>query len=165
MKIRCATTNDLEALVDIYNQAIKAGQKTADTEFVTIESRRSWFDSHPAKQYPLLVAEIDSVVAGYLTISGYRTGRLALRHTGEVSYYIHFDYHRQGVGSHLMKYAIELCPSIKIKSLIAILMDCNQGSVGLLEKYGFKKWGHMPKIADYDGVEVGQLYYGLRVRN
>ncbi|RTZ62699.1 MAG: N-acetyltransferase [Aquificaceae bacterium] len=163
MNIRLANIDDQEALVDIYNQAITAGQKTADTEWVTLESRRAWFDDHPAEQYPLLVAEIDHVIAGYLTISGYRTGRLALRYTGEVSYYIHFDYHRQGVGSSLMEHAIALCPSIQIKTLIAILMDCNQGSIGLLKKYGFKEWGHMPKIADYDGLEVGQLYYGLRV--
>ena len=33
----------------------------------------------------------------------------------------------------------------------------------LLEKYHFEKWGEMPRIVDFDGVEVGQLYYGLRL--
>ena len=31
MNLRIATLNDLDAIVDIYNQAITAGQKTADT--------------------------------------------------------------------------------------------------------------------------------------
>jgi len=139
VNIRIATGVDMQALVDIYNQAIAVGQRTADTELVTLEGRREWFESHPPAQYPLLVAEKDNIIVGYLTISAYRAGRLALRHTAEVSYYIHFDYHRQGVGSRLVQYAIELCPSIQIKSLIAILMDCNQGSIALLEKHGFKE--------------------------
>ena len=164
MKIRIAIRDDMEQLVDIYNQAIVVGKHTADTELVTAEGRQEWFENHPPEQYPLFVAEKEDRVIGYLTISAYRAGRLALQHTAEVSYYIHFDYHRQGVGSKLMQAAIEHCPKIKIKSLIAILMDCNRGSIRLLEKYGFQKWGHMPNIADYgDGVEVGQFYYGLRV--
>ena len=47
--------------------------------------------------------------------------------------------------------------------LFAIILDSNQGSIRLLEKYGFKKWGHLPRVADFDGIEVGHLYYGLRI--
>ena len=88
---------------------------------------------------------------------------MALRYTAEVSYFVHFEHHRQGIASKLLKHAIGMCPSLKIKNLFAILIDSNQGSIRFLEKYGFEKWGHMPRVAEYDGIEVGHLYYGLRI--
>ena len=57
-----------------------------------------------------------------------------------------------------------MCPSLKIKTLFAILLDSNRGSIRLLTNHGFVKWGHMPKIADFNGIEVGHLYYGLRIK-
>ena len=163
MNIRIAKLEDLAAIVDIYNQAIAAGQKTADITPVTIDDRREWFSDHTPDTYPILVAEDDNVVVGYLTISAYRPGRKALRYTAEVSYYVHFEYHRQGIASNLLQHAIGMCPSLRIKTLFAILLDSNQDSIRLLEKYGFEKWGHMPREADFDGIEVGHQYYGLRI--
>ena len=163
MDIRIAKLEDLKMIVHIYNQAISAGQLTADTMPVTIEDRKQWFEEHSPGKYPILIEERDELIIGYLTISAYRPGRAALRHTAEVSYFVDFDFHRQGVASRLLKHAIDLCPSLQIKTLFAILMESNTASIEHLKKFGFEKWGHMPRVADYDGIEVGQLYYGLRV--
>ena len=163
ISIRPATPEDLESVVVIYNQAIAAGQKTADTEPVSIDDRRDWLDAHPRDKYPIIVAEENGTVIGYLSISAYRPGRGALRHTAEVSYYVHFEHHRRGVASALLKHAIKLCPSLDIKNLFTILIESNEASIGLLEKHGFEKWGYMPRVAEYAGTEVGQVYYGLRI--
>lgn len=163
MNIRIARMEDLGALVEIYNQAIAVGQKTADLTPVSVEDRKAWFEQHAPSQYPLLAAEQDGVILGYLTLSPYRPGRMALRHTAEVSYYVHFEHHRQGVASQLLREAIDLCPALQIRTLFAILIDSNQASVRLLEKFGFEQWGHLPRVAEFDGVEFGHLYYGLRV--
>ncbi len=163
MDIRIAQMDDLEAMVEILNQSINAGELNAYTELTTTGERLSWFNEHKPEKYPILVAEIDNKVVGYASISPYRADRSALRFTGEISYYLHFDYHRRGIGSKLMGSIIELCPSCEIKTLFAILMDNNESSIGLLEKYGFERWGHMPGVVDFDGKELGHLYYGLRV--
>ena len=42
---------------------------------------------------------------------------------------------------------------LKIKTLFAILLDINTSSIAILKKFGFSKWGHMPRVADFDGVE------------
>ena len=55
MKIRIAEPEDLEAIVDIYNQAIAVGQKTADTTAVSTESREDWFHNHIPDKYPIYV--------------------------------------------------------------------------------------------------------------
>ena len=163
MNIRIARVDDLGPIVDIYNQAIAAGQKTADITPVTVDDRKQWFEDHTPSKYPILVAEENGSVVGYLTISGYRPGRMALRYPAEVSYFIDSGHHRRGIASRLLEYAIDLSPSLQIKTLFAILLDGNEGSIRLLEKFGFQKWGHMPRVADFDGTEVGHLYYGLRI--
>jgi phosphinothricin acetyltransferase len=50
-----------------------------------------------------------------------------------------------------------------IKTLFAIILDDNEASVKLIEKCGYEKWGHLPGVAVFDGVEAGHLYYGKRV--
>ena len=120
MNIRTAQTADLQAIAEIYNQAVIAGQKTADISPVTVEDRKQWFENHAPDAHPLLVAEDNNLIVGYCTTSPYRPGRMALRHTAEVSYYIHFDHHRRGIATQLLKHAIEICPSIGIKTLFAM---------------------------------------------
>lgn len=163
MNVRTAKRNDLGRLVDIYNQAIQAGRRTAHTTPFTVEERIPWFEEHRADIYPILVVDNGSDVLGYLTISPYRQGRMALRYTAEVSSYVDFSRHHQGVGTILLQHAINRCPSLGIKTLIAILLGSNEASIALLTKFGFEQWGCMPKAADFDGVELDHLYYGKRV--
>ena len=164
IKIDFAQQEDQQAMLDIYNQAIASGRNTADTELLTLEDRLEWFKSHTPDQYPLLVAKEGDVVVGYLTLSAYRYGRKALINTAEISYYIHFDHHRKGIASQLINKALEMCPSLHIETLISILISCNQGSIKILEKYGFEEWGSMPDIVKLEGINCSHLYYGLHLK-
>ena len=47
--------------------------------------------------------------------------------------------------------------------LIAMLLDKNPASIGLLQKFGFKEWGRMPGIARIDDQTADHLYYGLEL--
>lgn len=163
MNIRTARLDDLGALDDIYNQAILAGGRTAHTQALTTQQRAAWFDEHPAASHPILVAAIDNTVVGYLSISPYRPGRMALAATAEVSFYIDFAYQRQGLASLLLQHAIALCPAMNIRTLLAILLEVNQGSIRLLQKHGFAEWGYLPGVAEFDDVTMGQLVYGLSI--
>jgi phosphinothricin acetyltransferase len=165
VKIALAQQEDLEGVVDIYNQAIKAGYCTADIEPFSIDQREVWFESHNPKKFPLLVAKEGRMILGYLAISPYREGRKAVRHTAEVSYYIHYKHHHKGIASQLMRHALELLPSLKIKYLIAILLGCNEGSIKLLEKFGFVQWGCFPKIVEFGDDKIDHLYYGLNIKS
>jgi len=162
MEIRNARLADLADIVAIYNQAVRE-KATADTDSVTVEQRRNWFERHVADRRPILVAAEDHRVVGWCGLSDYRPGRAAVRHTAEISYYVHSAHRRKGVASALVAEAIRRSPELKIRTLFAILLDSNAASVGLLEKFGFRRWGHMPDVADLDGLELGHLYYGRRV--
>jgi phosphinothricin acetyltransferase len=163
MLIRLARIEDLPEIVAIYNQSIPSQRSTGDTQPVQVEERKNWFLEHTAEKYPIFIAETDGQIAGWCSLSAYRPGRAALRHTAEISYYIAQEYHRQGVATALIEHAIAACPELEIKNLFAIVLERNTASLKLLEKMGFEKWGYLPRVADFDGEETGHLYYGQHV--
>ena len=163
VQTRVAVENDLPAITEIYNHAVALGSATADLAPVSVENRRAWLATHDPERYPVFVAEEAGLIKGWCSLSAYRPGRMALRHTAEISYYIHKDFKGLGIGSRLISDVIDRCPSLEIRVLFAILLDINTTSVGILEKFGFEQWGHLPGVADFDGEVCGQLYYGRRV--
>ncbi len=125
-----------------------------------VEDRLTWFAEHRPKEHPIFVADVDGQIAGWCSLSAYRSGRAALRFTAEISYYIALAFHRQGIGAALVEHALAACPALQIRHVFAIVLEGNQASTRLLEKMGFEQWGYLPSVADFDGKEVGHLYYG-----
>ena len=158
--IRPATEDDLPGITEIYNQAVAMQGATAHTSPVSLDERRDWLRDHIPDRYPVFVAPRASGIAGYCSLSAYRPGRMALRHTAEISYYVHEDYQGQGVGTALIEHALAEAPRLGFRSLFAILLDKNPRSIGLLQKFGFEQWGHMPDVADFAGARCGHLYFG-----
>jgi len=154
---RIARENDLPRLVDIYNQAIEEGGFTADLEPFTVAQRQSWFDSHQHGAFRIYVVETDGDVAGYLYFSPWRSGRAALRHVAEVSYYLDRNARGKGLGSRLLAHGLELARQSGLRYLLAILLESNVASRGLLEKHGFSLAGTLPEIAELDDATCGQL--------
>lgn len=161
--IRIAQPTDLPRLTDIYNQAIATRRCTADTELFSVEARQPWFNAHNPQRHPIYVS-VDQAgeISGYLSVSSYRE-RPALDRTGEVSYYIDSACRGRGLGSTLMAHAIEQAPRLGKKILIAILLEWNTPSIGLLTKFGFERWGRLPEAAEIDGQVCAHVYYGRKV--
>ena len=160
MLIRIAQVDDLPAIVEIYNQSIPSKQSTGDTQPLRVQDRMDWFAEHRPEEHPIFVAEVEGQVVGWCSLSAYRPGRAALRFTSEISYYISYVYHRQGIATALVGHALAACPRLGIRHVFAIVLEGNQASLNLLQKMGFEQWGYLPNVADFDGREVGHLYYG-----
>ncbi len=138
--IRIAAPTDLPRLVEIYNQAIASQSATADTIPFSVEARRGWFTAHVPDAYPIYVCvDENHRVIGYICLSPYRN-RPALARTAEVSYYLDYSRHGQGVGSALLRYALEDAGRIGKKVYLAILPEGNTGSIRLLEKRKHYVW-------------------------
>jgi L-amino acid N-acyltransferase YncA len=163
MRIRIAKKTDLESLTRIFNQAVLSGFSTAHTIALRPEERLDWMDKHEPGDYPIFVAEAGTEILGWISVSAYRPERMALRFTKEISYYVDEQFHRKGIGSKLIKHVIEEAEKLEIKTLIAIVLERNQASIALLEKLNFSRWGHLPNVADFNGVECGHLYFGRRI--
>jgi phosphinothricin acetyltransferase len=130
---------------------------------VRVEDREAWFCDHPSGTHPIYVAEVDGKPAGWCSLSAYRPGRAALRYTAEISYYVEETHRRRGIATALVRHALAACPGLRIRNLFAIVLEHNASSIRFLEKEGFQKWGFLPRVADFDGDECGQYYYGIRI--
>jgi len=159
--IRKLQEQDIEAVNIIYNQAIEA-KLNAYLQTISLTERLAWFKKRDNQLYPSFIFEQDKEVLGWLYFSPYRSGRGALAQVGEVSYYVHQQYHRQGIGYSLLKYGIEIASEYQFKHMIAILLSTNTASIRLLEKLDFEKWGKIPHIVIRpDSINADHLYYGL----
>jgi L-amino acid N-acyltransferase YncA len=131
---RYVLENDLAEIVEIYNQAILTKSVTGDLTPFKTDEKRKWFFEHKSNTYPILVAVFNNKIVGWISISPYRLGREALNKTVEVSFYIHNNFQKKGIGDMLLKEIIIKCQEIGYKTIFAILFETNIGSIKLLEK-------------------------------
>jgi L-amino acid N-acyltransferase YncA len=159
---RIARPDDLPAIVDIYNSTIQSRMVTADTEPVSLDSRRAWFDEHRPDRYPLWVVEEAGQLVGWLSYSPFHT-RPAYAHTAEVSIYLHEAVRGRGLGSYLLAQAIAFAPQLRIHTLVGLVFGHNLASLKLFERFGFERWADMPRVAELDGIERDLIIVGKRV--
>ncbi|HJV51161.1 MAG TPA: GNAT family N-acetyltransferase [Noviherbaspirillum sp.] len=159
---RLARFDDLPAIVAIYNSTVASRQVTADTEPVTVESRRAWFAEHTPERRPLWVAEDEGRVIGWLSYSNFY-GRPAYSGTAELSIYIHEDARGKGLGRYFLQQAIDFAPNISVHTLLGFIFGHNTPSLKLFEVFGFERWAHMPRVATLDGIERDLVIVGKRV--
>lgn len=162
LRLRNAELEDLPAIVDIYNSTIPSRMVTANTEPVSVESRIQWFNDHSPKFRPLWIAEYDGNICGWISFQSFY-GRPAYHATAEISIYIHTDYRGKKLGAFLLQKAIDACPELNIKTLLGFIFAHNEPSLKLFQRFGFQKWGHLPNIAELDGIERDLIIVGRRI--
>ncbi len=160
--IRDAREHDLPAIVAIYNAAIPGRMATADTEPISVESRRAWLTDRLPDRHPLWVWEERGQVLGWLSFGKFY-GRPAYGATAEVSIYVDPAEQRHGIARGLMQQAIARAPALGLTTLLGFIFAHNTGSVALCERFGFARWGHLPRVAVLDRVERDLLILGLRL--
>lgn len=162
--IRTAREKDLAAIDHIYNQAISAGFHTAHLSPLSSEQRMQWFLNHSKEEYPVYLFEEDDKVLGWASLSHYRKGREGLAEVAELSFYVDFDHHGEGIGSRLVDYCLKQAPGLNKRVLLAIIIEGNRASIGLLEKFGFERWGYLPEVIHHQEEKRGQVYMGKIIR-
>jgi phosphinothricin acetyltransferase len=163
LNIRFSENKDLKDIINIYNQAVKAGNATADTLELKDNDRINWFLEHTNDKYPIYILELNNSVIGWGSISPYRKGREGLKETAEISYYLNYNYHGKGYGKKLIEFMMADCKRLGIKNLVALLLEINKKSSQILEGFGFSRWGFLPDIVNLNGVRCGHLIYGKKV--
>lgn len=163
IRIREACEEDLPTILGIYNASIPERIATADTQPVTVESRREWLREHTTQAHPLWVAEIDGQVVGWVSLSHFIHDRPAYASTAEISLYVAPEYRHQGIGRQLTQALIDYCPGVGIKTLVALIFGHNTPSLRLCEQLGFERWGFLPGIAELDGVSRDLVILGKKL--
>jgi phosphinothricin acetyltransferase len=159
---RIANREDLEEIVAIYNSTIPSRIVTADLEPISVESRYGWFEQHTPHRRPLWVVELPHGIVGWLSLSDFY-GRPAYHRTAEVSVYVRAEDRRNGVGAFLLSHAIAQSPVLAIDNLIGFIYGHNTPSLRLFERFGFVRWGELPRVCVLDGVERDVVVVGRRI--
>lgn len=163
MIIRYATFADLPSIVEIYNSTIPSRMVTADTEPVTVDERREWFEKHSPEKRPIWVVESEGKIAGWMAFHSFY-GRKAYDATAEISIYLHESARGKGIGSKLLERAEVLAKPLGIKTFLGYIFAHNEPSLKLFRKAGFTDWGKLPDIATLDGIERSLLILGKRIQ-
>jgi phosphinothricin acetyltransferase len=160
--VRDATEADLPAIVEIYNATIAGHMVTADNMPVSVDSRLAWFRGHNSQTRPLWVVIDAERICAWLSFSSFH-GRPAYKPTAEVSIYVAESHRRRGVGRGLLERAIAEAPACEIRNVVGFIWAHNAPSLQLFEAYGFEHWGHLPRVAELDGIERDLIIVGRRV--
>ena len=159
--LRDALPSDLPAIVAIYNETIPSRRVTADTEPVSVESRRAWLSEHSPTRRPLWVVD-DGAIAAWLSFSSFY-GRPAYDTTAEISIYVDASRRRSGLGRALLAHALTQAPAIGVETLLGFIFGHNEPSLRLFEKHGFARWGTLPRVARLDDVARDLVIFGRAV--
>ena len=160
VRIRDAVEADLPAIVEIYNATVPTRMVTAELEPTTVEARLPWFREHSPDHHPFWVAEADGGVIGWLNFKKLLP-RAAYRGTAEISVYVDERFRRRGIAQQLLEQAIARAQSLGITTLVGLIFGHNEPSLKLFERFGFKRWGFLPGVAQLDGVKRDLVVVGL----
>jgi L-amino acid N-acyltransferase YncA len=156
INMRSAKEADMPRVAEIYNQAIDLGYVTADTEHVSVESRKEfWLTLTQKQDRPFWVAENDGKVVGFFYFRNFYD-RPAYRITAEIGIYIDISEKGKGLGKLILDYCIKQAPEMGIENILALIFASNKNSMALFEKAGFEKKGEFKDIARY-GVGYNDL--------
>ena len=144
MEIRDATTGDAAAIAEIYNDAVLTTTASFDMEPKPVDDRARWIAAR-SPVHPVLVAEIDGVIAGWGALSPY-SERPAYAATVEVSAYIAPAYRGQRLGSALTAALIERGRLAELHVLLARICTENEASIAMVRALGFSEAGTMHEV-------------------
>jgi len=140
IKIRPYQAEDTQAILDIINYNILNSTALYDYNVRSYEQQKTILDDKINKGFPVIVAELDGVVAGFGMYSEFRF-REAYKYTVEHSVYVNNDFHGKGIGKILLQELIVLAKKQGLHTMVAVIDAENQSSVVFHEKFGFTTAG------------------------
>jgi L-amino acid N-acyltransferase len=149
--IRRAELTDVEAITEVYNEAILTTTATFDTEPKLAAERAEWLSSRD-ERHPVLVALLGERVVGWSALSRW-SDRRAYDDTAETSCYMKSEFRGGGIGRKLKQATIEEASRLGFHTLIARVADGSEESLHLNESMGYVRVGTLKEV----GRKFGRL--------
>ncbi|GHA39947.1 phosphinothricin N-acetyltransferase [Streptomyces tauricus] len=143
VQVRPGVATDLGTLTDIYNHYVRETPITFDTAVFTPEERRPWLLSHPEDGPHRLMVAVDADsqrILGYATSSAFRP-KPAYETSVEVTVYLAPGAGGRGVGTLLYSALFDALKGEDIHRAYAGIVQPNEASVRLHERFGFRYLG------------------------
>ena len=157
--IRKVKLEDAKQICDIYNHYVVNTAISFEEEAVSEEElgRRI---SAVTRSYPWIVYSEEGRIKGYAYASSWKE-RAAYRHTAEVTIYVEKGDLGRGLGTMLLERLIEELRAMHIHVAMAVIALPNDKSVGLHEKFGFRKVAHFTEVGFKQGSWIDVGYWEL----
>jgi L-amino acid N-acyltransferase YncA len=143
-----AQRDDAATIAAIYNEGIQRRVATFETRLRAEADIANWFDTD---QYPILVAELENHVVGWVSASSYRP-RDCYAGVAEFSIYVATTAQGRGIGGQLMAAFISACEEKGLWKLVSRIFVENTASRQLCQRFGFREVGIYEKHAQLDGI-------------
>ncbi|WP_425254626.1 GNAT family N-acetyltransferase [Janthinobacterium sp. NFX145] len=163
MQIRDAHAGDIEAILDIYNDAVSHTLAIWNERTVDAANRAAWLADRQRAGYPVLVAiDAQGTVAGYASFGDWRPFE-GFRHTVEHSVYVRADSRGAGVGKALMTELIARACGLGKHVMVAGIEAGNAGSIALHKQLGFEEVGLMRQVGTKFGAWLDLAFLQLQL--
>ncbi|HLK28602.1 MAG TPA: GNAT family N-acetyltransferase [Puia sp.] len=145
VQIRPATENDLQQMLDIYNEIIANTTAVFQYDPHSLEMRKEWFAQKQKDGFPVFVAEENGEVLGFSTIGPFRNWQ-AYQYSVENSVYVRSDLRGKGIGKLLLQATINAAKEMKMHTIIAGIDASNEASIAMHEQFGFEQVAYFKEV-------------------
>jgi L-amino acid N-acyltransferase YncA len=146
--VRHAHERDAAGIADIYNQGIRSRSATFETRERSPDEIVAWLGN---PRHPVLVAEREGEVVGWVAASSYRS-RECYAGIVEFSVYVDAAARRRGVADSLMTRFIPEVRGTGAWKIVSRIFPENTASLALCYRHGFRVVGTYLRHARLDGV-------------
>lgn len=161
-KIRLATENDSESLLNIYGEYIRNTAVTFEIDIPSVVEFSNRI-SNVLESNPWIVCEINGENVGYAYASMHRE-RAAYQWSVDVTVYINPQFHRKHIATALYTALIELLKIQGYYNAYAGVSLPNVNSEGFHEFFGFKPVGVFRKVGYKFGEWRDVKWFELRIQ-
>jgi L-amino acid N-acyltransferase len=137
IKIRKYEIKDTQEILNIINFNILNSVSLYDYNIRTFEQQKSILEDKIAKNFPVIVSEVNGNCVGFGMYSEFRF-REAYKFTVEHSVYVSEDFNGKGIGKLLLLELISLAKKQGLHTMIGVIDSENQNSIDFHKKYGFE---------------------------
>lgn len=152
MAIRAATSEDIPAMLSIYQYFVEQTAVSFEYVLPTHEAFLRRFEEHVA-QYPWLVWDEEGRVLGY-AYAGRAFERAAYSWNAEISCYLAPEARRRGIGSQLYKRIEDILKDQGCRKVFAVVTSANEASLAFHEALGY----HQTAVYHDVGYKLGKWY-------
>jgi L-amino acid N-acyltransferase len=145
IEIRPAGTDDLQAMLAIYNHAIINTTAVYDYQPRTSDAQRQWFETKQAQRLPVLVAVDNATIIGFGSFGPFRPWP-AYQFTVENSLYVDSAFRRKGAGTALLASLVTAAHTAGYHTMVAGIDATNKASLALHRKAGFEPVAHFREV-------------------
>jgi phosphinothricin acetyltransferase len=159
--VQCSFERHADAILDIFNEAIRNSTALYDYQPRSLQSMEGWFEAKRSGCFPVI--GVEDVGGRLLAFGSYGSFRAwpAYKYTVEHSVYVHRDHRGQGLGLKVMQELIATARQNNLHAMVGAIDAANAASIALHHRLGFQHVGNLPQVGFKFGRWLDLAFYQL----